>query len=143
MDADWIVAEVEEVIARGKTVPFRELSREENDQYESRLIEEADRGIAVARARANEFIGVPYEPQERLRLLVEAIERVISASELALSSISKFASQLDINSIDLESPLGTNLASTPRVHSVPLDTPTLTNERLSILRSVLRDEVLS
>jgi len=144
MDADWIVSEVEEVIARGKTVPFRDLSREESALYESRLIEEVDRGIAVARAKPNDIIGVPYEPHERLALLVEAVDRVIAASELSRSYISKLASEWGIASIELESPEGDDAAaSTSSMRSISLEIPTLTNERLSILRHVLHDEVLS
>jgi hypothetical protein len=144
LGADWIVAEVEEVIARGKTVPFRDLSREESALYESRLIEEVDRGIPVARAKANDIIGVPYEPHERLTLLVEAVERIIAASELSRSYISKFAAQRGIDSIELESPVGGDTtADTSRVRSISLGVPTLTNERLSILHYVLHDEVLS
>ncbi len=143
MDADWIVTEVEDVIARGKTVPFHDLSHEESALYESRLIEEVGRGVAIARAKANDIIGVPYEPHERLVLLVEAVERVIVASELSRSYISKFAVQRGINSIKLESPVGADTAVSPsRVRSIPLEGPTLINERLSILRYVLRDEVL-
>ena len=44
MDAEWIVTEVEEVIARGKTVPFRDLVSRRERLYESRLVEEAGRG---------------------------------------------------------------------------------------------------
>jgi len=144
MDADWIVTEVEEVIARGKTVPFRDLSREESSLYESRLIEEVGRGLAVARAKANDTIGVPYEPHERLALLVEAVERVIIISELSRAYISKFAAQRGISSIELESPLTADAPAGPsKMYRIPLEMPTLTNERLSILRHVLRDEVLS
>jgi hypothetical protein len=144
MDADWIVTEVEEVIARGKTMPFRDLSREESALYESRLVEEVGRGIAVARAKPNDIIGVPYEPHERLALLVEAVERVIAASELSRSYIFKFASERAIDSIELESPVGdVAVARTSRTRSISLEVPRLTNERLSILRHVLDDEVLN
>jgi hypothetical protein len=143
MAAGWIVTEVEEEIARGKTVPFRDLSREESVLYESRLVEEVGRGIAVARAKPNDIIGVPYEPHERLALLVEAVKRVVAASELSRSYISKFAAERGIDSIELESPVGDDApASTLRMRSISLEMPTLTNERLSILRHVLHDEVL-
>jgi hypothetical protein len=144
LQADWIVAEVEEVIARGKTVLFRHLSREESALYEHRLIDEIDKGIPVARAKANDVIGIPYEPHERLTLLVEAVERVIAASELSLSYISKFAAQRNIASIELESPVGVDIAAgISRSRRISLGAPTLTNERLSILRHFLHDEVLS
>lgn len=144
MDVDWIVTEVAEVIARGKTMLFRDLSHGESILYESRLMDEAGRGIAVARAKPNDIIGVPYEPHERLALLVEAVERVIAASELSRSYISKFASERGIDSIELATPAGDDTAtSTSRIHSFSLEMPTLTNERLSILHHVLRDEVLS
>jgi hypothetical protein len=143
MAAGWIVTEVEEEIARGKTVPFRDLSREESVLYESRLVEEVGRGIAVARAKPNDIIGVPYEPHERLALLVEAVKRVVAASELSRSYISKFAAERGIDSIELESPVRDDApASTLRMRSISLEMPTLTNERLSILRHVLHDEVL-
>jgi hypothetical protein len=144
IDADWIATEVEEVIARGKTVPFRSLSREESALYESRLVEEVGRGIAVARAKPNDIIGVPYEPHERLALLVQAVERVIAASELAQSYISRFASERGISSIELEIPVEAGTAaSTSRMRRISLKMPPLTNERLSILHHVLHDEVIS
>lgn len=144
LSANWIVTEVEDVIARGKTVPFRDLSHEESVLYESRLIEEVDRGIPVARAKANDIIGVPYEPHERLALLVEAVERVIAASELSRSYISKFAADQSIGSIGLESPVeGDTTAGAPGMRSISLEAPRLTNERLSILHHVLHDEVLN
>ena len=123
---------------------FRNLSREESALYESRLVEEVGRGIAVARAKPNDIIGVPYEPHERLVLLVQAVERVIAASELARSSLSKFASERGINSIELEIPVeGAGAASTSRMRRISLEMSPFTNERLSILHHVLHDEVLS
>ena len=92
MGMDWIVTEVEEVISRGKTVPFRDLSERESALYEVRLSEEARRGLTVGRAKANDFIGMPYEPNERLALLVDAVERVIMTSELSYSYVSRYLS---------------------------------------------------
>ena len=143
MGADWIVTEVDEVISRGKTVPFRDLSAEESARYEGRLSEETRRGLTVGRAKANDSIGVPYEPHERLALLIDALERVITTSELAQSYISAFSSRLGITSIRLESPPGADsTGSRPESWSLPLAKPSLINERLAILRHVLHDEVL-
>jgi hypothetical protein len=143
MDAEWIVMEVEEIIARGKTVPFRNLSPEESALYDRRLFEEVGRGIEVARAKPNDIIGVPYEPHERLLLLVEALERVVTASELSRSYISKFAWDRGIGSIELMSSVLDDVTSNAsRIRSIPLEMPSLTSERLSILRHVLHDEVL-
>ena len=143
LGADWIVTEVEEVLARGKTVPFRDLSREESGLYERRLVEEVDRGLAVARAKPDDIIGVPYEVHESLGLLVEAVERVVAATELSRSYIARFAAQRGVDSIALESPAAdVAAANASRTRSIPLDAPHLTNERLSILRRVLHDEVL-
>jgi hypothetical protein len=144
MDADWIVTEVEEVITRGKSVLFRNLSHEENALYESRLVEEMGRGIVVGRANPNDSIGVPYEPHERLALLVDAVERVIAVSELSRSSISKFAAESSIDLIELDGPGGEGgTVNASRMHSISLKAPTLMNERLSILRHILYNEVLS
>src|SRR5690348_14935596 len=79
--ATWVITEVEDIIARGKTVLFRDLSEEQSALYESRLSEEARGGLPVGRAKADDSIGVPYEPHERLALLVDAVERVIVTSE--------------------------------------------------------------
>jgi hypothetical protein len=144
LDAGWIVTEVEEVIARGKAIPFRALSEGESIMYENRLLEETGRGVMVARARANDTIGVSYEPHERLVLLVEAVERVVTASELSRSYISSFAAQRGITSINLERPAEADIAAgTARARGISLQKPALANERLSILHHVLHDEVLS
>jgi hypothetical protein len=143
LDAEWIVAEVEEVIARGKTLPFRALSEGETTLYENRLLDEIGRGVTVTRAKANDTIGVPYEPHERLTLLVEALERVVTAFELSRAYVSGFAARRDISSIDLESPGDVDVGEdASRIRGLSLERPTLVNERLSILHHVLRDEVL-
>lgn len=143
IEASWIVTEVEQVISRGKTVPFRDLSEEESALYESRLTEEAGRGLPVGRAKANDSIGVPYEPYERLALLVDAVERVITTSELSYSYVSNFAARLGVNSLSLENPVRAyTTADVPDARNIPLAAPTLVNERLAILHHVLRDEVL-
>jgi len=143
MKASWIATEVEQVISRGKTVPFRDLSEKESALYESRLTGEADRGLPVGRAKANDSIGVPYEPYERLALLVDAVERVITTSELSYSYVSSFATRLGVNSLSLENPVGAYAtADVPDARNIPLTAPTLVNERLAILHHVLRDEVL-
>jgi hypothetical protein len=143
MGIGWIVTEVDEVISRGKAVLFRDLSDEQSLLYESRLSEEARWGLTIGRAKANDFIGVPYEPHERLALLVDAVERVVVTSELSKASLSRFASRLGISSVVLESPIETDIAaSAPEPRVIPLVGPALVNERLSILHHVLRDEVL-
>jgi hypothetical protein len=94
-------------------------------------------------AKANDTIGVPYEPHERLSLLVEAVERVITASELSHSYISRFAAQWGIRSIDLEIPVEVDIAANSlRTRGISLAEPTLVNERISIFHHVLYDEVL-
>jgi hypothetical protein len=143
MGANWIVTEVEEVISRGKTVPFQDLSEEESALYESRLSEEARGGLTVGRAKADDSIGVPYEPYERLALLVDAVERVIMTSERSYYYVSTFAARLGINSVRLENPVGNyNTSDTPEARNIPLTAHTLVNERLAILHHVLHDEVL-
>jgi hypothetical protein len=141
--ASWIIAEVEEVIARGKTVPFRDLSVEQSALYESRLSEEARGGVFVGRAKSDDSIGVPYEPHERLALLVEALERTISTSEKSYSYVSRFAIRLGIYSVRMENPVGAyNPTNVPETWNISMTTPVLMNERLAILHHVLHDEVL-
>ena len=144
LGANWIVTEVEEVISRGKTVLFRDLSAEESALYESRLNEEARGGLPVGRAKADDFIGVPYDPHERLALLVDAVERVVITSERSYAYVSRFAMRLGIDSMKLESPIATYPSTevAEEARDIPLRTPTLVNERLSILHHVLHDEVL-
>jgi hypothetical protein len=140
----WIVEEVEEVISRGKAIPFRDLSEEESILYEGRLTEEARKGLVVGRAKASDSIGVPYEPHERLALLVDAVERAIMASELSYSYVSRFAARLGISSVRLENPVDVGIAANalgPRI--IPPTEPALVSERLAVLHHVLHDEVLS
>jgi hypothetical protein len=139
----WIISEVEEVSARGKAVPFRDLSEEQSRLYESRLSEETRGGLVVGRAREDDSIGIPYEPQERLALLVDAVERVVVTSERSYSYVSNFASRLGLNSVRLESPVGSYGSSDVlEARNISTEPPTLVNERLAILCHVLRDEVL-
>jgi hypothetical protein len=143
MGAGWVVAEVEQIVSRGKTVPFRDLSEEESAQYESRLTEEVSRGLPVGRAKASDSIGAPYEPYERLALLVDAVERVVTTSELSYFYISTFAARLGVSSLKLESPIvAYTAADVVGAREIPLTAPTLVKERLAILRHVLNDEVL-
>lgn len=140
----WIVVEVEEFIARGKTVLFRELSEEDAVLYESRLQQESRGGLPVGRARADEPIGVPYSAYEQLSLLVAAAERVVIISEYSIAKISSFAAGLGINAIRLESPVDpyATSAAASEVRSISLTPPSLVGERLSILHNVLYGEVL-
>lgn len=141
--AAWIITEVEEIITRGKTVPFRDLSEEQSALYESRLSEEARGGLSVGKAKADDSIGVPYEPRERLALLVDAVEHVIVTSEQSYSYVSNFATRLGIESLRLENPVGTySTTEASEVRNISLGTPTLVNERLAILHHVLHGEVL-
>jgi hypothetical protein len=143
LGANWIISEVEEAIARGKAVPFRDLSEEQSALYESRLKEEARGGLLVGRAKDDDSIGVPYEPHERLALLVDAVERTIVTSERSYSYVSSFAARLGIHSVRLENPVGAHSpAGLPEARNIPMTTPTLVNERLAILHHVLHDEVL-
>jgi hypothetical protein len=144
VDASWIVVEVEELIARGKTVLFRELSEEDAVLYESRLQQESLIGLPIGRARADDSIGVPYSAYEQLSLLVAAAERVIMISEYSIANISSFAARLGISAIRLESPVDpyATSAAASEMRSIPLAPPPLVGERLSILHNVLYSEVL-
>jgi hypothetical protein len=143
LGASWIIAEVEEVIARGKAIPFRDLPAEQSALYETRLSEEARGGLLVGRAKEDDSIGVPYEPHERLALLVDAVERVIVTSERSHSYVSSFAARLGINSVRMENPVEAyNPANHPEPRNISVATPTLMNERLAFLHHFLRNEVL-
>lgn len=91
--AGWVVDEVEEVIARGKTVAFRDLPPAERARYQDRLSVETRKGLLVGRATAGDEIGVAYEPYERLTLLVDAADRVITATALSHAFVSRFAKE--------------------------------------------------
>lgn len=141
--AGWVVDEVEDVIARGKTVPFRDLPRDEQRQYMIRLDEEARRGLSVGSAKANDEVGTAYRPDERLTLLVDAADRVIGVSLRSHAYINQFALHYGLRSLSLEEPAGQDAeASTEVRRDIPIDVPVDAPERLAVLDRVLRDEVL-
>jgi hypothetical protein len=142
--ADWIIAEVEEVVSRGRAVQFRELSPEESALYETRLNEESRSGVPVGRAKADDFIGVPYSPHEQLTLLVDAIERVVITSERSHAYVTRLTKRLGIVSLELTDPIAGYLSAEPaEQRTISLTAPSLMNERLSILHHVLYNEVLA
>jgi hypothetical protein len=139
----WVVDDVEEVIARGKTVRFRDLSQDENILYERRLTEETSKGFSIGRAKAGDSIGVPYTPDERLTLLVDAAERVIITSERSHAYVKDFANRHNISSVVLVQPVGVDVvAPMPERHEVSLVIPGDIEERLAALHRVLHDQVL-
>ncbi len=91
--AGWVVDEVEEVIARGRAVAFRDLPHDEQARYEERLLAETRKGLAVGKVRAADEIGVAYGADERLTLLVEAAERVIVSSARSQAYVVEFVSR--------------------------------------------------
>jgi hypothetical protein len=141
--AGWVVDEVEEVIARGKAIAFRDLPEEEQARYVALLTAESRKGLSVGKAKAGDQIGVAFEPDERLTLLVDATERVVTASALSHADIARFASEHGLQRVILEEPAGVDTpASAEEPHEVPMAVPTDVEGRLTTLRRILRDEVL-
>jgi hypothetical protein len=139
----WVVDELEEDITQGKAIQFRELSQDENMLYERRLTQEARKGFSIGRAKAGDSIGVPYAPEERLALLVDAAERVIITSERSHAYLKNFASRHNISAVVLLQPVGADiLASAPEQHEVSLAISEDIDERLAALHRILHDEVL-
>jgi hypothetical protein len=139
----WVVAEVEEVLSRGKEVPFRDLSEDQQILYELRLDEEANRGFRVGRAKANDTIGVPYGPDERLALLVSATERVIDTSVRSKTYVSGFAIRHNMHEVILEQPVGADVAATnPERREIPTAVPSDVDELLNALNAFFNEKVL-
>ena len=139
----WVVTEVEEVLIRGKEVAFRDLSADQQALYEIRLGEEASRGFRVGRARANDKIGVPYQPDERLALLVAATERVIDTSVRSKTYVSGFARRHDMHNVILEQPVGADVGATaPERREMPMAVPKDEDERLNALTNFFNENVI-
>ena len=73
--AGWVVDEVEEVIARGKTVAFRDLPEEEQARYAALLTAESRKGLSVGKAKAGDQPAPPppqqpsqQQPQAKVRI---------------------------------------------------------------------------
>lgn len=143
VDASWVVDEVEEAAARGKAVPFRDLSEDESLRYELRLSGETRRGMIVGRAKAGDLIGVPYGSAERLSLLVDATDRVIGTLERSQVKVAEFASRFHLDAIILEPPDNAGaLADAAHRRDVTAKVPASAEERLTELHRVLYEEVL-
>jgi hypothetical protein len=139
----WIVTEVEEVLSRGKQVPFRDLSDDQQIPFERRLNEEVSKGFRVGRIKPGDTIGVPYAPDERLSLLVTATERVIDTSVRSQIYVSNFAIRHHMRDVILEQPAGADTPATnPERREMPTAVPDDTDERLRSLDTFLNENVL-
>jgi hypothetical protein len=139
----WIVAEVEEVLSRGKQVPFRDISEDQQILYERRLDAEVSKGFRVGRIKPGDTIGVPYAPDERLSFLVTATERVIDASVRSQIYVSNFAIQHNMHDVILEQPAGADTtATTPERREMPMTVPDDIDERRRSLNTFLNENVL-
>lgn len=107
--AGWVVDEVEDAASLGKSIPFSELSDEELDGYEMRVQREELKGLSVGRPRSDHEVGVPYGPEELLKLLSEAAERAIDGSVLAHRFVTKFALDHGLESVEFEAPIGADV----------------------------------
>jgi hypothetical protein len=139
----WVVTEVEEVLSRGKQVPFRDLSDDQQILFEHRLDEEVSKGFRVGRIKPGDTIGVPYAPDERLSLLVTATERVIDTSVRSQIYVSNFAIRHHMRDVILEQPAGADTAATtPERREMPTTVPDDIDERLRSLDTFLNENVL-
>ena len=140
---EWVVEEVEEAAAQGKQVPFGSLEISEQHQYKTRLDRERLKGLRVGRAKPTDEIGAELSPGERLHMLADAAERVISTSALAHSYVVRFADEHELMSITLMPPPRTvptvEAESAKEVTMEPRDD---ISQSLTLLRRTLRNEVL-
>lgn len=104
LDAEWVTAEVEDEISRGKTIQFRDVPPETQEAFVQRLYQEEAKGVALKKPRASERVGVPYAPEEQLALLVDASRRVLTATVRAAIFMTKFATTHDLDSVAFEEP---------------------------------------
>jgi hypothetical protein len=139
----WVVAEVEDILSRGKEVPFRDLSEDQQLLYERRLNDETIRGFQVGKAKANDTIGVPYGPDERLALLVSATQRVIDTSVRSNTYVSAFAIRHNMHEVILEQPVGADIAATtPERRAIPIAIRSDVDELLNALNAFFNERVL-
>ena len=140
--AGWVVEEVADVASIGKRVPLRELPEAEQSRYSDRLKEEGRKGVAVGKARPRDEVGVPYEPHERLQMLVEATERVIHASTRAHLDVVEFAASHDLHFVVMEEPAGIDEARAQQRVEIALTPRPDAADRLAAFTALLRTRVI-
>lgn len=141
--AGWIVDEVEEVIALGRTVVFSDLPQDEKLRYRDRLQSEVRKGLPVGKARATDEIGLAYVPEEQLTLLVNAAERAIVVSARSQAYVAEFASRNHLQGVTLQQPVGVETAESSSVaRELPMSSPEDVDLRLAALSHMLRSQVL-
>ncbi len=141
--AAWVLEEVEELLARGKTVPLRDLPQDEQEHYLERLAVETQKGFPVGSAKNADEVGLPYEPHERLALLVDATERVVIASARSYVSLSAFVAAHRLQGVTLLRPAASDTAVTTNdVLEIPMRAAAGVEEKLEALSELLRAQVL-
>lgn len=137
IDAGWVVDEVAEVAAGGKTVLVSELPVAEQERIRVRLATENERGFKVGRLGRTEATVVPLTSAERLRLLVQAAGRVIDATARAHSSLSELMADYDLDGFRLEEPLGFDRTRDPDISALRLAELSDRDEELDAVEDIL------
>lgn len=136
--AGWVVDEVVETAARGKTVLLSSLPEEQLSVFRDKLSVEDRKGLPVGRiGKADEAI-VPFSEAERLAMLIDAADRVVTATADAHAYVVDFAESEGIASIRFEPPEDQDDAATEGARwSIPLDPPIDLEDRLQRVHVVL------
>ncbi len=142
--AGWVAEEVIELVSRGKTVPLSSLSDEAEAVYRDRLSVESKKGLAVGRISKSDEVTIPYSPAERLALLVDATERVVTATARSHAYVTRFAAENELTGVRFEEPRGLDQTpSDPELQEIPLLAPDDLEERLRGLTTLLTTRVLA
>lgn len=104
--AGWVVDEIDDVVAQGKSVQLQELPRAEQSHYRERLSAESRKGLKVGRAAAGDEVSIAYTAEERLQLLVDGARRVLETTARSHGYISEFATTHELQVVTLEDPAG-------------------------------------
>jgi hypothetical protein len=136
--AGWVVDEVVETAARGKTVLLASLPEEELSVFRDKLSAEDKKGLPVGRIGKGDEATVPYSAAERLAMLVDAADRVISATAEAHRYVVNFAAGEGFAAVRFELPEGLDTVAAPGFpRAIALQVPQDLDTRVQLVRALL------
>jgi hypothetical protein len=139
--AAWVVEEVDEIVALGKQQPFGDLPVSARRELEQRLADERAKGLRVDRPSPMDEIGNEYTASERLEILTDAAQQVISSTMQAREAVVAFARTHDVSRIFLVEPSRLEPLGGQR-ESRRIELESFPDDRLGPVVSLLRDRVL-